>query len=235
MIARDIMTTDPITVPGDTPVDKVAKLLLDNRISAVPVVDGDGRLVGIVSEGDLMRRPESGTEPHHSWWLRLITAPEDNVDEYLKVHGLTAADVMTRKVVTITGDATTGDIAELLERRRIKRVPVVEDGTVVGIVSRADLLRALVAHKHTIPAAGDVSDAEIRARIIGVLRSENLPGDVWINPLVSDGVVHLWGVVNSEKERDAVRIAAESTDGVKSVVSHLGILSGTVRNVMWTE
>jgi CBS domain-containing protein len=229
------MTRDPITVPGDTPVEKVAQLLLDNRISAAPVVGVDGRLEGIVSEGDLMRRPESGTEPHHSWWLRLITSPEDNVAEYLKTHGLTAADVMTRDVVTVNGDETAGEIAQLLERRHIKRVPVVEDGKVVGIVSRADLLRALAAHKHKIPVEGAVSDAEIRDRIIAVLRKEGLPSDAWINPMVSEGVVHLWGVVKSERERDAVRVAAESVDGVASVVNHLGILSGSVRNVMWAE
>jgi CBS domain-containing protein len=235
MIARDIMTRDPITVPGDTPVEKVAKLLLDNRISAAPVVDADGRLAGIVSEGDLMRRPESGTEPHHAWWLKLISSPEEKVDEYLKTHGLKAADVMTRDVATVDGAAPAGDIAELLERRRIKRVPVVENGKVIGIVSRADLLRALVAHKHRITVEGTVSDSEIRDRIIDVLRTEGLPADAWINPIVSDSVVHLWGVVKSEKERDAVRIAAESVDGVTSVVNHLGILSGSARNVMWAE
>jgi CBS domain-containing protein len=235
MIAREIMTRDPIAVPGDTPVEKVAKLLLDNRISAAPVVGADGRLEGIVSEGDLMRRPESGTEPHHSWWLRLITSPEENVTEYLKTHGLKAADVMTRDVVTVNGDETAGEIAQLLERRHIKRVPVVEDGKVVGIVSRADLLRALASHKHRIPVEGAVSDAEIRDRIITELRKDGLPADAWINPMVSESVVHLWGVVKSEQERDAVRVAAESVDGVASVVNHLGILSGSARTAMWAE
>lgn len=235
MQAKDIMTTAVVTTAPDATVGEIASLMLERRISALPVVDADGRIRGIVSEGDLMRRPESGTEPHHSWWLRLIATPDENAGEYLKVHGLTAGDVMTHDVVTADAGTSAGDIAELLERRHIKRVPVLDKGKVVGIVSRADLLRALASHKRKISAAGSPSDTEIRDRLLKQLRAGDLPGEAWINPIVVDGVVNLWGLVESQKQRDAVRVAAESTEGVKSVVTHLGILTGTARTVLWAE
>ena len=145
MQARDVMTSPVLSVTSDVTVQEIARLLLDRHISAVPVVDGEGILLGLVSEGDLIHRADAGTERHPSWWLGLVSDPEDDARSYLKSHGLRAGDVMTRNVVAVTEDAPIPEIAELLEKHRIKRVPVVRDGCVVGIVSRANLLQALVA------------------------------------------------------------------------------------------
>lgn len=223
MHARDIMTRDVVTVSPQATVREIAELLLGRRISAVPVVETDGRLCGVVSEGDLMRRPESGTEARHSWWLDLFASADESADAYVKAHGRTAGDVMTRDVVTVAPDATLGDVAGLLERRHIKRVPVVDGTRLVGIVSRADLLRALASAPTVHPAPVPAGDAEVRERVLAALRADGLPGTAWINPIVSDGVVHLWGLADSERQRDAVRVAAETAEGVRSVLSHVGI------------
>lgn len=233
MQAKDIMSSPVVTVGPDTSVRDIASLLIERRISAVPVVDDKDRLVGLVSEGDLMRRPETDTEPHHSWWLAAFASPESTSERYLKSHGLTAHDVMTREVITVGLDTPAGKIAEILARRHIKRVPVMDGGKLVGIVSRANLLHGLAARKADTPEVARRSDAEIREKLLRHLRDEGLPDETWINPVVTDGVIHLWGFVRSETEREAVELAAKSGDGVAGVENHLGILRGTARNVMW--
>src|SRR5690606_8514615 len=140
MQASDVMSTPVISVTEDTSVAEVARLLLRHGISAMPVLGANGRLLGIVSEGDLVRRVESGTEREASWWLRLFGDSEERVRDYAKTHGRRVTDVMTREVTTVNEDASLPEIAALLERRRIKRVPVMRGGEVVGIVSRANLL-----------------------------------------------------------------------------------------------
>ena len=142
MQAKDVMTTKVVTVQPDARVEHIAALLLERSISGVPVVDADGRLLGIVTEGDLMRRPEIGTERHRGWWLRLFGDERERAAEYARAHGSRAADVMTRNVVTVSEETSVGEIARLLEEHRIKRVPVVRDDKVVGIVSRANLLQS---------------------------------------------------------------------------------------------
>ena len=137
MQAKDVMTTDVVTVAPDTEVSDIARLLLERHISALPVVDGDGGVVGIVSEGDLLHRRETDTEKHRNWWLGFLVGNEQRAAEYSKSHGTKASEIMSREVVTVNEDAQLGDIAELLEIRRIKRVPVLRDGKLVGIVSRA--------------------------------------------------------------------------------------------------
>jgi CBS domain-containing protein len=146
------MTTQVVTVLPDTSVREVAKMLLINRISAVPVVDTEGRILGMLSEGDLMRRTETGTDEHHSWWLALFA--DLRVEAFVKSHGLHANDVMTREVISVSEDAPLDEVATLLERHRIKRVPVVRDGKLVGIVSRANLLHGLVAWRAGTAASG---------------------------------------------------------------------------------
>ncbi len=222
MRAKDVMTANVVTVSQDTDIRTVARRLIERRISAVPVVDRDGRVVGIVSEGDLMRRAESGTERHPSWWLELIAMPEDKAHDYVKSHGLTAKDVMTREVITVAEDAPLAEVATLLERNRIKRVPVVRDGKIVGIVSRANLLHGLVA-RETAPAAA-LDDAAIRQRVIDGARQAGI-GEAYINVVVAGGVVHIWGGVDSASEREALRIAAETVPGVKAVENNVGVLS----------
>jgi len=226
------MTTPVVNVDATATVQDIARILLENRISAVPVVDPDGVVIGIVSEGDLMRRPEIGTEQHPSWWLSLLANPADQARDYVKNHGLRAADVMTRDVITVGEDTSLQEIAALLERRRIKRVPVMRDGKLVGIVSRANLLQGVAVWKP--PAAKSASDREIRAAIENTLREIDARSQ-FVSVVVSDGVAHLWGSVYSSEEKDALRLAAETTAGVKRVEDNIGIFPHSVRTTMWAD
>lgn len=230
MHARDVMTTDVLTVTPDTNVRTIAQSLLDRGISAVPVVDQHGHVMGIVSEGDLMRRAEAGTERHRSWWLDLLASPDDKARDFAKSHGLTAKDVMTRPVVTVTEDAPLAEIATLLERHRIKRVPVVHDGAIVGIVSRANLLHGLVA-KEAAPATTP-DDATIRQHVIDRVKEAGID-EGYINVIVAGGVVHLWGLLDSQVEKEAVRIAAQTAPGVRAVENNLGVLPAPVVRGSW--
>ncbi len=220
MKARDIMTTKVATVGPDMPVSAIAALFLERRISAVPVIDDDRRILGIVSEGDLMRRGET-ERPRSSWWLAAFGNTEELARDFTKARGQRAKDVMTREVVTVTEETPITTIAELLEKRRIKRVPVVRDGRIVGIVSRADLLRALAVRgvKSMVPETQ--GDRAIRDQLLALLKREPWADTHFLNILVSEGVVHLWGLVRSEAERRALRVAAETVPGVLGVEDHL--------------
>lgn len=233
MQARDIMTTKVVTVTPDMQVSEIARTLVENRISAVPVVD-QGKVVGIVSEGDLMRRPETGTEPHHSWWLRMFEMPEEHAAEYVKTHGQSAADVMTTPAVTVEDTASVAEIAETLERRHVKRVPVVAGGNLVGIVSRANLIQAL-AGTPTPPLAKSDDDRALRQRVTDAIEADVRSLEPFLNVIVKDGKVDLWGAVESENEKKAVRIAAEVVAGKANVRDHVGVLSPTERSVLWAE
>lgn len=223
MRARDIMTTSVVTVTPETKVRDIAKVLLERRISAVPVVDSRDRVVGVVSEGDLLHRVENQTERHRSWWLEIVASAETMAEDYVKSHGLMAKDVMTWPVISTTPDASLAELATLLDRYGIKRVPVLHNGALVGIVSRADLLRGLIGIRpETAPGAGD--DARIRETLIRRLEAEPWANTGSMNVVVIGGVVELWGFVGSEAERDAFRVAAQSTPGVRSVEDHLAVL-----------
>jgi CBS domain-containing protein len=230
MRARDIMTRHVITVEPETDVREIAKRLVDNRISAVPVVDAGGALVGIVSEGDLMRRPESEMESHPSWWLSLLLLPEEQARKYVKTHGRHARDVMTRRVITVDEDASLEAIADTLEKHRIKRVPVAREGKVMGIVSRADLLHGLVARQSD--AGSSIDDRAIKKAIERALADAGVMGRC-LNIVVSGGIVHLWGAVITPDEKEAVRVAAENASGVKGVRDHLHALPPDERAFYW--
>jgi CBS domain-containing protein len=217
MRADEIMSMNVMTVSPDTHVRDVARKLLERGVSALPVVDAEGRILGIISEGDLMRRRESGTERHPSWWLRLLQNPGDAAADYVKTHGLHAKDVMTRNVITVSENTPAAEIAELLEKHRIKRVPVVRQGKIVGIVSRANLLHGLIVQK---PPARP-STAGLRKAVLAELRETGVHSMVDAVVSESDGVVHLWGVVETEGAKKALEVAAEGTDGVTSVVNHV--------------
>jgi len=219
MKAKDVMTTKVVTLGPDMPVNTIAALFLERHISAVPVIDDDRRILGIVSEGDLMRRGE--TEPRPSWWLEAFSNDEDLWREFTKTRGQRAKDVMTREVLTVTEETPIAAIAELLEKRRIKRLPVVRDGRIVGVVSRADLLRALAVRgvKPMVPATRD--DAGIRDQLLALLEREPWADTHLMNIVVDQGIVHLWGLVRSEAEGQALRVAAETTPGVLGVEDHL--------------
>lgn len=222
MKASEIMTRDVVTVRLETPVQNVAKLMINHRISGIPVIEDSG-LVGIISENDLLRRVELGTEKARPRWLQLLTTDATLLAEYVHTRGQQARDVMTTNVITIAPDTPVDKIAEIMESRHIKRVPVMDNGMVVGIVSRANLIQALAAA--TAAAArtqrNQVDDLTIRNAVCAAIeRIAGVPSPIMNSVTVSDGVVHLWGYVDSENERKAVRIAAEQVLGVKEVRDH---------------
>ena len=219
MKARDVMVSPVISVKPSCTVKEVAKTLLERRISAVPVVDDTGKLVGIVSEGDLMHRAEIGTQRRHSWWLRVLTGDDALAAEYTKAHARTVADVMTRDVITASPDTPLHEIAALLERHSIKRVPIVRDGALLGIVSRANLLQALASSHKDLDI--QLSDTAIRDRILAHLNNQPWAHTLLLNVTVNGGVVDLWGITGSDAERKAIRVAAESAPGVTAVNDHL--------------
>jgi len=231
MKAADVMVTDVITVKPDNEVQDVAALMLAHHISAVPVVDEKGALVGIVSEGDLLRRDEASTGHERNWWLKLLMSRESLAAEYLKEHARKVADVMTRQVVSTTPDAPVTDIASLLECHRIKRVPIVRDGKVVGIVSRANLIQALATFRKKAVAPQSVADTELREQVVARLKTEPWVHPNLINVTVTDGTVDLWGVVGSAVEKQALRVAVEVTPGVKAINDNVlvrSLVSGTL-------
>jgi CBS domain-containing protein len=221
MKAADVMVTNVITAGPDTTVQEVAGILLTNRISGVPVIGAKGELMGIVSEGDLMRRAESGTGRRRPWWLSVLTGREVLAAEYVKEHSRKVADVMTSPVVTVAPDTRLQDIATTLEKNGIKRVPVVKDGKVVGIISRANLLQALASLSRA--AETGPSDATIRDNVMARLQAEPWTRPSLINVIVNDGTVELWGIVDSQTEKRAVHVAAEVTPGVRAINDNLVI------------
>lgn len=224
MHASDVMTPAVITVEPNMTVQALAALLSEKGISGAPVVDAAGQMVGIVSEGDLLHRAELGTESQakrrHSWWLDHFAS--GLAREYVKAHGRTVGDIMSRDVVSVTEDASLADIATLLETRRIKRVPVVRDGKVVGIVSRSNLVRALGAAPALSAAAGSNDDRAIRARLLAELGRQEWAARLWAQDIiVNDGTVHLWfGTDEPEDRRQAVRVAAQNIAGVRGIEEH---------------
>ncbi|MBB3185283.1 CBS domain-containing protein [Halomonas fontilapidosi] len=220
MQAADVMTPNVITVTPDSEVSEIASLLLEHGISAVPVVDADDNVLGIVSEGDLIRRVENNGDQHKSWWLKLFSGGGNAVD-YVKSHGRKAGEVMTPHPLTINEDEPLHNIAALLEKRHIKRVPVVRDGKLVGIVSRANLLRGFSVNRQ--PAGGD-DDRAIRDAIVKEVDDNTGVMVDRLNIIVSDGKVQLWGLVDSKEQRWAVQVAAENIDGVKEVENNLGFM-----------
>jgi CBS domain-containing protein len=214
------MTRKTVSVGPDTPLSDVVTALVANRISAVPVVE-NGAVVGIISEGDLLRRPEIATERRRSRWLELATSSAALAADYVKTYGRSARDVMTAPVVTVTADTPVRDIAALLETRQIKRVPVVQDGRLVGIVSRANLIQAMASSMGSPTDSGLVSDQKIRDALLEELRRHRWAASpTEANVIVNDGAVHLWGWIRSEDERRAMVVAAKNIPGVCRVEDH---------------
>ena len=221
MQARDVMVAPVITVKPNSSVRDVANLFLKHKISAVPVVDDTGKLVGIVTEGDLLHRVENDTEMRRSSWLRIFTDQDVLATEYAKSHSRKVADVMTTRVVFAAPEASLADIAMLMERHSIKRVPIVNKGQLVGIVSRANLIQALA----TAPSSLQIplSDQAIRDRLLAHLRAQPWPHTAQLNATVKDGVVDVWGICHSDAEREAIRIATENIPGVRAVKNNLSM------------
>jgi CBS domain-containing protein len=220
MKAADIMTWPVISVEPDTPVQEAIVRMLKHRISALPVVDTGGALVGIVSEGDLLRRAETGTERRRPRWLEFLLGPGRLAAEYAHTHGRKVKEVMTTELETVDDKTTLDEIVTLMERRHIKRVPVMRDGRLAGIVSRANLMQALAS---LVPEAaqGAESDAAIREKLMAEMDRQPWAPKGLINIIVKDGVASLWGSITDEREREALHVLAENTPGVKGVRDHL--------------
>jgi CBS domain-containing protein len=221
MRAADVMMSEVITVGEDASVQEAARLMAEHGISAVPVVDRDKRVVGIVSEGDLLHRAETGTERRRSWWLDMVASANQLAGEYVKSHSGCVKDVMTRDVISVTEETGVADIAILLETNRIKRVPVLLDGRLVGIVSRANLVRALAMTINERPSGAEADDRAIRDRLLAELKAQKWAEVSPANIMVKDGVVHLWSSYYSDQEKRALVVAAESIPGVRRVEDHM--------------
>ena len=214
------MTRNVISIAPDASVLKALRLMLQHKISGLPVVDRSGSVVGIVTEGDFLRRAETGTERKRPRWLELLLGSGPLARDYVRSHARRVDEVMTHDVETVAEDAQLGDIVTLMEKHRIKRVPVVRDGRIVGIVSRANLLRALAGVAAEIPA-GPQSDEAIREGVLAELDRQSWGPRNLIDVIVRNGVVELWGTVVEPDQRDAARVAAETVPGVKAVKSHI--------------
>lgn len=220
MKARDVMVSPVITVAESSTVRDLARLLLANRISAVPVVNSAGKVSGMVSEADLTHREEVGTERPHSWWLSLISGDSALAAEYVQSHAHRVKDVMTTDVQTARPDTPLVEIADMLEEKHIKRVPIVNAaGDLVGIVSRANIIQAVASARPKLEIS--LPDTAIREKLVAELRKQPWSHLHNLNVTVTNGVVDLWGVAESDKERQAIRIATESVPGVVSVNDHL--------------
>lgn len=221
MQAADVMTVDLVTAGPKMTVREAATLMLDRGVSALPVLDENERLIGIISEGDLLRRTEIETEIKESWWLSLFTSTQTLQERFLKSHGQQVGDVMTRDPITVAPDTSVAEVATILERNRIKRVPVIEDGMVRGIVSRANLLHALADAKAP-QSSGSADDRTLREQVLKAFSEEVGLGGTFVNVTVNAGNVRLWGTVRSDTEEKALVVAARSVPGVNSVESRLG-------------
>ena len=226
MQVKDIMTSPVVSIEPDTSVTQAIRIMLQRHISGLPVVDKDGRLVGVVTEGDLLRRVETGTERKRPRWLEFLVGPGRLADEYTRAHGRKVLDVMTADPATVTEDTSLEEVVKLMEKRRIKRVPVMRGETVVGIVSRANLLHALAGVAREVKPAL-ASDQAIREQLLAELARQAWAPVAMIDIVVRNGVVELWGTVTDERERQAIKVAAENIPGVKEVNDHLAWVDPT--------
>jgi len=226
MYVQQIMSKPVITIEARASIFDAAEKLLTSGISAAPVVDTDGRMIGIVSEADLMFRAETDTMPSRSWFQRLLADDAVIARDYVRSHSRRVMDVMTKEVVTAGEHTEVREIARLMKQRNIKRVPILRDGKLVGLVSRSNLLLGLLSRQPLGDATA--SDEEIKERIEKEIRRIGAIVGPTTNVVVDKGVVHLWGYVRSAETRDAMRVAAENVPGVRRVEHALGLMPNDV-------
>jgi CBS domain-containing protein len=221
MRAKDVMSTEVISIMADATVFEAAERMVNAGISAMPVVGSNGDVVGILSEADLIRRAEIGTAPQKSWLARLLADDYTTASSFVHSHARHVRDVMTKKVITVELDADLSDVANLMEKHAVKRVPVVRNGILVGIVSRANLLQALLSCEPADDLSRHPADEQLRREVLEAVRKRPWSSAGLINVVVSGGVVHLWGYVANDAVFQAYRVAAENVPGVKSVKNHM--------------
>ena len=220
MKVRDVMTSPVVSIAPDSTVLEAVRIMLLRHISGLPVIEKGGELVGMVTEGDFLRRAETGTQRRRPRWLEYLLGPGRLADEYTRSHGRKVHEIMTFGALSVTEDTPLDEVVQLMEKRRIKRLPVVRGTAVVGIVSRANLVHALARLAREVkPAAA--SDRAIRDRIVAELAGQSWAPTALIDVIVRDGVVELWGAITDERERAAIMVAAETAPGVKGVNDHL--------------
>lgn len=227
MRAAEVMTPAILSIDSDATVFDAAELLVGTGVSAMPVVDDRGRMIGILSEADLIRRSEIGTEPRKSWLRRILADDSSAAKEYVALHSRRVTDVMTKSVVTVQEDDTLGHVADVMAEHKVKRVPVLRGDEVVGMVSRTNLLKALLSRDPQAQKT-PASDDQIRREIEAVIARQSWTSPWPTNVLVNSGVVHLWGFVQSDAAVDAYRVAAENVPGVTKVRNHLRRLPASV-------
>jgi len=221
MHVAEIMTRQVISVSPETTTAEAARLMLERHVSGLQVVDGDGAVLGILTQGDLLRRAETGTERHHSRWIEFLISPRQLSQEYATAHGRMVGEVMVRKVISVTPQDPITKVVDLMEHWRIKRLPVIEGERLVGIISRANLIRALLEHLPKPAAETTASDSEIRERILAEIAKEHwVPRDS-VDVRVENGVAELYGSITDERERTALQVLAENVLGVKAVRDRL--------------
>lgn len=218
MRAKDIMSPNVVTIGPDASIVQAARLMLQNRYSGLPVVDTSGALVGIVTEGDFLRRRETDTVRRRSRWLEFLVGPGHLAEEYVHAASRIVREVMSREVQTVSEDTPLDEIVGLMENRHIKRLPVMRGATVVGIVTRQNLLRAVVGS--VTRAGGRETDVAIRDNLIEQINTQ-LWAPLSIRPEVTDGRVRLIGTIYDDRQRDALRVLAENIPGVKTVEDQL--------------
>ena len=216
MLASDVMVRNIVTVHPDTDVADAIKLLAEHDVSALPVLDDAGNLVGMLSEADLIHRVEIGSERHRPWWVEAVTGASTLATEFAKSHGKKVGEVMATGVISVSEDTPLSEIAALFERKRIKRVPVVKDGKLVGMVSRSNLIQALASAVGRVDQH-DETDRQIRLELLSRLKDQKWTGFGDRNVTVGNRVVHLWGLVGTEAERKALLALAVGVPGVSSV------------------
>jgi CBS domain-containing protein len=220
MNAQDVMTQYVTSIGPDDTLSKAIRVMLQNEISGLPVLDADGRLVGMITEGDLLRRVETGTQRLRPRWLEFLLGPGRQADDYVHSHGRKVRELMTEHPISVTEETPLEEVVTLMEKRRIKRVPVVRGDKVVGIVSRANLLHALARLSAEVKPA-EANDRLIRDHLMNDLQREPWAPMGAIDIVVRNGVVDLWGSITDERERQALVVAAENVPGVKAVHDNL--------------
>lgn len=220
MKVSDVMTRRVISVSPEATIREAIKLMLKNHISGLPVVAHEDKLVGIVTESDFLHRPETGTERKRSRWLDALFGPAEAAKDYVRQHGLKVQEVMTRDPVTVTEVAPLDQVVQIMETHKIKRLPVMRRSKVVGIVSRADLMLALASILRSAQRHAD-NDEVIRQAIMASIREQSWTTGTFVDVIVRNGIVDLWGTITDGAQRKALNVLVESTPGVKRVEDHL--------------
>lgn len=222
MQAHHIMTKNVVSVRADTPVHDIAILMVEKRISGLPVLAADGQVMGIVSQSDLLHRHELQTETKQKWWLKVFSDPDRMAREFSKAHGLKARDVMNRHVVSVDENTDLADVAAILDHNHIKRLPVLRHGKLVGLIARSDLVKALVKAP-VRDAVATIDHAALHRALAEKMRAQTWLNASFLNVIVDNGTVHLWGFVASEDQRRALHVLVEETAGVKAIEDHLAV------------